>query len=189
MKDAKDGPGKVYQQDSQTGAYLVEIALDQYENVFNEWDPAPFKRRDIDPDLRAYLADCAGDIPKRFNVKLVFSIAELLRDTEKEAHVTDGLRNYLAMEVRGIRQRLRVLYRTTAVYLVAAVALLLASTWVHRMDETALAFVALQEGVTIGAWVFAWEAMSSFLFGQLGLRSQARIWRRYRDAEFAFHYR
>ena len=48
MRPDRDGLGKFYQVDPATGAFLVEVALDRYEDVFNEWDPAPYKRRDLD---------------------------------------------------------------------------------------------------------------------------------------------
>lgn len=35
---------EVYALDKSINRYMIEIALDQYEDIFNEWDPAPFKR-------------------------------------------------------------------------------------------------------------------------------------------------
>lgn len=35
------GLKKIYRQNPDTGAFLIETKLDRYEDIFNEWDPAP----------------------------------------------------------------------------------------------------------------------------------------------------
>ncbi len=50
---------KIYERDKATGAYIISVAIDKYTDIFNEWDPAPFRKRDIDQDLRYFLEDCS----------------------------------------------------------------------------------------------------------------------------------
>jgi hypothetical protein len=38
---------------------MIEIALDRYEDIFNEWNPPPLKRQEIDADLELYLEGSA----------------------------------------------------------------------------------------------------------------------------------
>ena len=52
MKNAESRLRKIYRQNPDTGAFLIEVALDRYEEIFNEWDPVPYKRRDLNPARR-----------------------------------------------------------------------------------------------------------------------------------------
>jgi hypothetical protein len=65
---------EVYALDKSTNRYMIEIALDRYEDIFNEWDPAPFKRREIDADLELYLEGSAEEIPSRYPIELFFMV-------------------------------------------------------------------------------------------------------------------
>jgi len=177
---------EVYQKDPVSGAFLVEIALETYEEVFNEWDPAPYKRRDIAPDLRAYLEDCAKDIPLRHALKLVFSLPAGRQDPAKEEHVRAGLRNYFGLEIKTIRRRVRRLHRQMLAYLLLAVILLVLTSLAGRVRASSIGFEILREGLTIGAWVFAWESLSVFAFSRRRVIREVKRWTRYLQAPIEF---
>jgi hypothetical protein len=186
MRPDKEVLGKVYQVDPATGAFLVEVDLDRYEDVFNEWDPAPYKRRDLDPDLLTYLTESSLDIPLRYELSLSFTVPQEVSDLEKEKLVGDGIRNYFAFEARQTRRRLGGIYRTTCAYLVCAVGLLIATTYANRLPARGLILDILTQGVTIGAWVFAWECVSRLLFDHRQVRLDLRRLRRFERAMLCF---
>ena len=186
MRPDKDVLGKVYQVDPATGAFLVEVALDRYEDVFNEWDPAPYKRRDLDPDLLTYLTECSLDIPLRYELSLSFTVPLEISDAEKEDRVGAGIRNYFAFEARQIRRRLGQIYRTTAAYMICAVLLLIATTYANRPEAQGMLRQILAEGVTIGAWVFAWESLSRFLVHHRQVKRDLRRLQRFERARLCF---
>ena len=43
---------RLYSYDKKNNAYKIEISLDKYEDIYNEWDPTPFKKRDIEDMTR-----------------------------------------------------------------------------------------------------------------------------------------
>jgi len=186
MRPDKHGLGKVYQVDPATGAFLVEVALDRYEDVFNEWDPAPYKRRDLDPDLLTYLSESSLDIPLRYELSLSMTVPPEVADAEKEKLVGDGIRNYFAFEVRQTRRRLGRVHRTTAAYLLCAVGLLIATTYAGRLEAGSFVLEMLRQGITIGAWVFAWESLSRFLFDHRQVRRELRGLQRFERAALRF---
>lgn len=186
MRPDEHGLGKAYQVDPATGAFLVEVALNLYQDVFNDWDPAPFKRRDLDPDLLTYLNDSSQDIPLRCELTLTFTVPADVSDIEKERLVSDGICNYFTFEARQTQRRLGQLYRTTAAYLICAVGLLVATTYANRIEADSLALELLRQGITIGAWVFAWECISRFLFDHRRVRTELRHLRRFEKALLSF---
>ena len=46
--DSKNILNMAFDTDSETGAYIIDVDLDDYSDIFNEWVP-PFKRIDLDP--------------------------------------------------------------------------------------------------------------------------------------------
>lgn len=67
----------IYAIDTTNNYYMIEVGLDQYANIFSQWDSAPFKRREIDPDLTLYLEGSSDEIPFRYPVELCFMMALL----------------------------------------------------------------------------------------------------------------
>ena len=42
----------------------------KYEDIYNEWDPTPFKKRDIEEEFIKYVIDSSTDIPMKYNLDL-----------------------------------------------------------------------------------------------------------------------
>ena len=178
----------VYRKNSESGAFIIEVALDRYEDIFNEWDPAPFKRRDIEPDLWNYLEGCGRQIPEKTGIELHFDIPESARDKQKEDRVREGLATYFQNEMESAGNKLRRLYFRTLLHLLIAVLLLFLISYLGRIPDSALWFQAIREGMTIGAWVFTWEAISTFFFGSYKTRRNVRLNRRFSVMPVYFEY-
>jgi hypothetical protein len=65
MRDKLKALDQVYDKDSDTDAYVINIVVKRYEDIFNNLDPSPFKRRDLNSNLISFLEDCSSDIPLR----------------------------------------------------------------------------------------------------------------------------
>lgn len=189
MKKADSGLKKSYQQNPDTGAFLIEVALDRYEEIFNEWDPAPYKRRDLNPDLRYYLEDSSGDIPLRNTVELLFKAPVQIYSDPKECSVREGLSTYLTCAVDAARENLHHLHNLSLINLCVAAVLLTAVAYISRLQDGRLLTTVLRDGLTIGSWVFAWELISLFFFRRFELRRELKKWRRLAGAEVSFAYR
>lgn len=189
MKTSDAGLKKIYLQNPDTGAFLIEAALDRYEDIFNEWDPAPYKRRDLNPDLRYYLEDSSNDIPLRNAVEMLLKAPAQIYNDAKECSVREGLSTYLTCEVDAARKKLRRLHRLSLINLCVAVALLTAVTQVSRIQDGTLLMAVLRDGLTIGSWVFAWELISLFFFRRFELRRELKKWKRLARSEVSFAYR
>lgn len=180
---------KIYLQNPETGAFLIEAALDRYEEVFNEWDPAPYKRRDLNPDLRHYLEESSSDIPLKEPVELLFTAPAGMFSDAKECNVREGLATYLACACNAARKDLRRLHRLSLIHLAAASVLLVTVTVISRRTDHGILTAVLRDGLTIGSWVFTWELISLFFFRRFDLRREMKKWRRLSAAQVTFSYR
>jgi hypothetical protein len=177
---------EIYALDHVNQAYMIEAALDYYTDIFSEWDPAPFKRRELDPDLQLYLESSADEIPFKYPIEVCFTLPSGTRDTAMEQEVLAGLRNSVDFKLYLMRKEIRLINSRTFRYILAG----LGTLWVARIfsgpaeinDVTAV----LTEGLFIGGWVFLWEAVSLFFFSNRDLYYRYRTYKRLREAQVIF---
>jgi len=175
-----------YSLDKLTNCYMIEIALDQYTDIFNEWDPAPFKRREIDPDLTLYLEGCSEEIPLRYPIELCFMIPSHLRNEVMEQECRGGLKNCFSFRIYFLKKDLKQVNLRILNYTMAGFLFL----WIGRnlpgYDSDIVWLTVLIEGIFIGGWVFIWEAVSLFFFTNLELYHRYQIYKRLWGAEIIF---
>lgn len=186
---------QIYAIDPVTNRYMIEVALDQYTDIFDEWDPAPFKRRSLDPDLDLYLNSSSEEIPWRYGIELYFTLPKGARNEAMENEVRDGLKNSFIFKMYLLRKKLRKTNGQIFRCLLLGFLFLWIGTvfpnqaWLETMFPNAgaaLAISLLAEGLFIGGWVFLWEAVSLFFFTDRDLLYQYRTYKRLLNAPVFF---
>jgi hypothetical protein len=175
-----------YRRDTTTGAYEVEVALRAYGDVFSSWDPAPFKRRSLDPDLEAFLEDSVIEIPAGQAIQVGFAVAGA-RDAAREAELRAGLANAYAFKRRLVRREMGRTLRRVAVLAIAGLVALAVGTAIWTGGEGRAIIPLLGEALYIGGWVFIWEAVSLVVFTERELYDRYRMLRRIQAAPIVFH--
>ncbi len=178
---------RIYEKDKKTGAFIISIALDHYVDVFNELDSAPWRRRDLDHDLRVFLEDCSSDIPLKYDVILQFNVEQEKQDPIKEERLKVGLKTYFTFVRAGLQKKIRRSYERSVIYAVGSFFLILASYYLAAVSTNTL-LVTLFDVVAIGGWVFLWEAISTFAFQGRDARDRYRMYQRFSTAEVRFTY-
>lgn len=176
----------LYLQDEIDGTFIIEVSLDGYEDIFNEWDPAPFKRRDLDPDLIYFLEDCSDDIPLRYPIRIRFEMPGDLRIEEKEQRITLGIRNYFRFRKNSIQKDIDQLRKRIIIYTVMSFGFLLSATLSSGMADKNILIQTGIEGLFIGGWVFLWEAISLIFFSMRDKQVEYRKAERFRGSEYIF---
>ena len=178
---------KIYPRDSETKSFIIQAAVNQYNDIFNELDPAPFKKRDINQELKDYLEDCSLDIPLRYNVILQFSIPKSARDHEKEKSIESGLKTYFSFLMKSLEKNLKRSYQKNFIYIITAFVLLLTASFTGTFIGTKdVILFTLVQGLYIGGWVFLWEAISSFSFYNRDIKYEYRQYKRFYNAPIYF---
>lgn len=187
MKRAEKTLEKIYEKDKTTGAFIISIALDRYVDVFNELDSAPWRRRDLDHDLRLFLEDCSSDIPLKYDIILQFNISQEKQDVEKEERLKMGLKTYFTFVRSSLQKKIQSSYERSVVYSVVAFFLVFASYSLSTTSNISF-LVALFDVVAIGGWVFLWEAISTFAFQSREARDKYKQYQRFSTAEIRYSY-
>ncbi|MCU0526033.1 MAG: hypothetical protein MUF72_14515 [Elainella sp. Prado103] len=177
---------EIYVIDPTTQHYMIEIGLDQYSDIFSEWDPAPFKRREIDPDLATYLEESSQEIPGKHRIELCFILPLQNYNQRIETEARQGLANSFIFKLYLLRKQLKKTNAQMLRLVILGLLLLWFGAIATRRVEEGVISSTLIEGVFIAGWVFLWEAVSLFFFTNLELYQRYRTYRRLQDAPVIF---
>lgn len=175
-----------YEIDSSTNLYMIEVRLSQYADLFNTWDPAPFKRREINPDLEVYLEKSSDEIPWKYSIEPCFFVSAEVYDEQMENESRKGLENSCAFKLYLLKkERNKVNTRMFCFVLVGFVFLGVAATFAGSVADI-IWLSTLVEGLSISGWVLLWEAVSLFFFTNRELYYRYRIYKRLQNALIVF---
>lgn len=179
---------QIYTYSIEDNCYLAQISLDSYDEIFNSWDAAPVKRKDLETDLLEFIEQVAYDIPMKENIRFVFQLPKALKDENKEAISIEGIYHNFRTVVHFINKELNKNKRKILAYIVLGIFFLSASYFLQNGLNLNFPSSILIDGFFIGGWVMIWEAFSLFFFSGSELRNRRRRFRRYSDSKIVFIY-
>ncbi|KDR93920.1 hypothetical protein SAMN02745945_01117 [Peptoclostridium litorale DSM 5388] len=189
MKKKIDYLKQIYRFDKTRNTFIIEVSLDDYNEVFNGWDPSPFKKRDIEPDLKFFLEECSYDIPLKYELEIWFYMPEHMKDIKKERLTEAGIKNNFDFLTHIIGRELRSSKKKTIVYATMAFAFLFLAYSVQRNSISGkLLYSIMLEGVFIGGWVFLWEAFSIMFIVDQDVKKKLKEYKRFIRTNIEFKY-
>jgi hypothetical protein len=178
---------KIYEKNPANGNYILEISLDKYADVFNDWDHASYKKRDVDPQLAYFLEDCCSEIPNKYGLEICFYLPKQLPDKDKEKIIVNGIKTYYGFYTHSENKKLERSYEKIAIYLIVGFILLTLALTIKNTENSIFINTIIQ-GATVGGWVFLWEALSIFFFKMEGRRNTITIYERLSSITIYFKY-
>lgn len=182
----------LYRYDKDTNTSHIDIELDFYRELYNEWDFSPITNRDLDQELFEYLEECAEEIPANHKINIVFNVPKTIKNTDKEEKSVQGFANYFNYELRKENNKIRTALHDAALFAVYGALLLFAGTSLIRFLEAHTVYrnvSVLGEGLVIGGWVFTWEVVSIVFFRLKVLLKKKKTLFRLLNADMEFSYR
>jgi hypothetical protein len=178
----------LYRKNESTGRIMIDVALEDYNEFFHEWDNAAFRKRDIHTELAQFLDLCSEDIPLSKKLEIVFSVNTVEIRREKEDQIRSSYRNYYGSLYRLERKKVKHFVRFSAALLFTSLVMLSAYTLLS--DEVSGGFVSkvLLESLLIGCWVFTWEAVHLLFLDIIDPFHRRREIKRFIDAKLNFQY-
>ncbi|MFA5830999.1 MAG: hypothetical protein WC878_04190 [Candidatus Paceibacterota bacterium] len=185
------GTKDLYRYSKELNTSYIDVEIDFYRELYNEWDFSPITNRDLDEELFEFLESCVSEINRRHKINIVFHIPENLKDPEKEEKSIKGFENYFNYEIRKQNNKIRTTTQNAITSGIYGLAFLFAGTWAIRFveeHETYAYLAFLAEGILIGGWVLGWELVSIIFFKSKELFAQRKILERLMEAKIVFEY-
>ncbi len=176
----------LYNQNPETNAYLIEVSLDDYSELFNGWDASQLRKKGLEPELMDYLEQASSDIPIHESTELCFYLPKALRNEEAEQKSIKAIANNFKVEMAMIDKQLNKNYRRLASYIVLAILFLTGAYVLRNVSEISLLVNIMVEGLFIGGWFLLWETFSLFFFDTHEIKVRRKIFDRYLNSLIYF---
>ncbi len=176
----------LYNLNPETNAYIIELSLDDYSELFNGWDASPVRRKEIEPELMDYFEQAAIEIPIKEKIEICFYISAELRDPDKESKSISALLGNFRIKLLFAGKALRGIYRRFITYVIVSAMLLTAAYVLSGLGEMSLFYKIMIEGMFIGGWWILWEGSSLFFFTGHDVRVRKRYFERYIKSQIYF---
>jgi hypothetical protein len=161
----------------ENGEPCVDIRIASIEQLFDNRDPAPFRERDLDPDLVEYVLAAGEDLASQAGLRVVFWLGKPCPPAEIEA----AFRAHFAYELDRIERRRRRQRRIGQIALLLGVGLIIVllslAQLVARVVPGSLG-QALREGLVISSWVVLWRPVEILIYDWIPVHRERRVMRR-----------
>ena len=162
----------------------ADFWLDQYQEMFSDFDPAPFERRMISQDF-------IGAMTRRFpegseeEIHFRISVPKSKRSTKTESVIVKRLKTYFRKMADRQGKSLHTDQKRGAMYFVAGCALLLAFVWVGLNMES---FISQLLGVVFLplGWFGVWEGTSKILSAPERYQKKLSLYTELAKAKYEF---
>lgn len=177
-----------YTVNPETGDYMIDISIKSYDDIFNSWDSSVYNIRDLDSSLKMFLEDCSRDIDLNSKIALRFYIHKETKDKETEETVTQGMRNYFNFVSYKTRKKLLETRKKAVTYIGLSIIFAVMSFIFQSTMQTQILHQLLFQSLTVGAWVFLWEAFSVMFIQSNDLLKKKKEYKRLLKAPMKFEY-
>ena len=179
---------RIYKKNPLNGNYIIEVALKNYAGIFNDWDHAPYKRKDIDPELITFIQESIDDILLEYNVDICFYFSEEEKNEEREEIIVSRLRTYYTIYIEIKKNKIKSILKNAIIYMLIS-AVLLTSSYYGALYHDNIVFYTLTEIIIVGGWVFLWEAISLLMFERRKVSILIKNYKRVIVADISFRYK
>jgi hypothetical protein len=159
---------------SEDGEPCIDVRIRSIEQMFDNRDPAPFRERDLDPDLSEYLVDAGEDLVGHDQLRVVFWVDQPCPPEEVEHAFRAHFEGELA-RLRRARARHR---RSGEIALLVAVVLVTLLVTLAEIVDSAIGGSlgsGLEEGLLILGWVLMWRPIEVLVYDWIPVRRQRKV--------------
>ena len=161
------------------GYYLVEIKINEVRQLFNSFDPAPFREKDLELSAENYIVDSVQEFPLKTPVKLVLHLPRLACTDEALDGVPDAIHNYFSYRADITAKEFRFTLKQGRIALLIGCAFLFvclaAQQFIVSLKKADLMWLIIQEGFLISGWVAMWRPIEVFLYDWWPIRRKRKV--------------
>jgi hypothetical protein len=163
------------------GTYIIELVLSDVKQLFNSFDPSPFREKELDQGAHEYIFNAVGDIPEKEPAELVVYLPPVMSTPEMEEAITFGIHNHFRIQLAYAEKELRRLSRRGRKYLVIGLIILVFGVLTRQAlsiyQRNAL-IGAVDDILLIISWVAIWEPIHIFLYERSPIRQKMQIYQK-----------
>lgn len=156
------------------GNIIIEVAVNNLRQLFNERDPSPFHARDLDDEFANYVLSSVQEFPLKAKIKLRILVLNEKNQSIAQSLIQEALRGHFVYESKLIQKQLRKRLKTGRTFLFVGLCVLFACLGVAQFLESRMSnspvYRVISEGFVIIGWVAMWRPIEVVLYDWWPLR-------------------
>ncbi len=185
---------KMYEFSEKDNAYIIKLSLNSYLDMFNRIDNNPISKKDLNQSVVSYIEDCSEDISLDKNIILDIRIKKDIYSSDLETRARHGLMNYFEYMQEYHKMIMKKKVRTSLLFIILFIILATLSYSIDSfainsfsIDSKSIMFRTFKQGISIGSWVFLWEAIVGMTIKYKPSRIFYLFYKRLKNAKVIFH--
>lgn len=163
-----------------TETLAIHVAVT--EQLFNSIDPAPFRSRDLDPAVVAYVVEWVEELSGTGPLAITITIDRPSPAGDDEAVIREGFCENFRSLAAAKRREVSRLFRDGRISLLIGLAFVALAVVIGETISTYVADVrhaqVVADSAVIGGWVALWHPINIFLFDWWPLSRRAKLYDR-----------
>ena len=158
--------GSLYRADDVPGT--IELQVEKIGQLFNTFDPMPFRERDLDREAEEYIVGWARELPRTIPIRILIHIPSSEAASEHARELGRALNQYFRYRAEFTASDLKELFRVGRYSLLIGV-VVLGACFTVRHFLTDFFYSSefgrfLDESLIIFGWVANWKPIEIFLY-------------------------
>lgn len=184
----KDIYKSIYAYDKITDSYQIEMSINNFHELFDEWDGSTIRKKDLDPEMVDYMIEAVRDLPKNANINIIFTIRNQPKNKELEDIAHIAFDQYFNFRIFLNTRKTRRILKTASFYLILGFGFIFSAYKLGGVIEN-LSSSILSEGLFIGGWVFIWESMSLIFFKSASIYKESKRFKKIIACKISYKYK
>lgn len=165
---------------------VIQVRLQTTGQLYHTLDPLPFRERDLDAEVEAYVVGWAGEMAAGLPISIMIHLPSAEAGGEGAQHIPEAVRNYFGHRAEVTGWELRDLFRRGRASFVIGVTVLGVCIIIGKSSGELLGTGYLRrffdEGLIILGWVANWRPVEIFLYDWWPIVGRRRLYRRLASA-------
>jgi hypothetical protein len=171
---------------------LLELSIANPMQLFNSMDPAPFRERDLDVEVVAYIIEWATGQSQTAPLALLVTLHQEPTAEDQLGVLRDAVHESFRRRAVADRLKLKKLFRDGRISLIIGLFFLAAAIFISDyigglISNENYAWL-VQESVVIGGWVALWRPLNIFLYDWWPIRAETRLFDRLGQMDVQLRY-
>jgi hypothetical protein len=156
------------------------MKLSSVQQLFNSFDPAPFREKGLDGEAESYIIDTVKDFPSNTPFKIVIYLAEDLLRTREAQQIPEAIKGHFEYLAASQNRKFRERYNFGKYALVVGLSFLaiatIASLAIDNYSSSYPVAHIVANVLVVTGWVAMWEPVTVFLFQLWPIVKQRKVY-------------
>lgn len=160
----------------------IAIRARSIAQLFNTFDPSPFREKDLDASVEEYLTDWVRELPPTAPFEIVVHLPAVEAASPDAERIPEAFAHYFTYRAENGEHEMRELFRLGRRFLAIGVMALIVCLTASQVAATTIpnpvAAGVLEESLIIVGWVANWRPIEIYLYEWVPIHRRIKLMRR-----------